>query len=181
MIVDPWDLHPMNALCASLDSIRATRWVCGGFSSSWTKYNSISPESYLSCPSWVQCVLLIPRTSLLYLLISECIWLVFPVSHIVWIFDVSVLNVVVAVRCGMGFVTCEVSRLPQWGMIIILNEDCWTRVSEFIWFRLFILVGIYLAMLFTPHPTVILYSVLGPTLTLEKLQAELTKFIIIQY
>lgn len=180
MFLNVWDSHPISALRGSLDSIKATLRVCGEFSSPWPQYNTISPVSNLFCPHWVQCVPVIPRTDMLYLLISTAIWLVLSISHIARTSHAPILSVVPVIRRGIGLVAFEESRLSTWVVIIVLSDDLWTQRTEFKWFNLFILFNYVLAGLFstilvllTLIPTLLLYQVLGPSVTVEGPHEEL--------
>ncbi|KAH3775472.1 hypothetical protein DPMN_176874 [Dreissena polymorpha] len=51
----------MSALCADLESIRATPWVCAASSCSFPENNSNSPEVSRFCPEPVHLDSLIPR------------------------------------------------------------------------------------------------------------------------
>ncbi|KAH3755768.1 hypothetical protein DPMN_190467 [Dreissena polymorpha] len=61
MIRVPCASHPMSALCADLESIRATPWVCAASSCSCPENNSNSPEVRRFCPEPVHLDSLIPR------------------------------------------------------------------------------------------------------------------------
>lgn len=102
-------------------------------------------------------VIIIPSTSRLYLLISSAIWLVHPVSYIVWTFGVSMVIFSLVVRMVIGLVVSEESRLSPWAITTLLNEDPSTSREEFKCFKLFFLVSVvfYGMRLLTASPTFI--------------------------
>ncbi|KAH3846073.1 hypothetical protein DPMN_088367 [Dreissena polymorpha] len=61
MIRGPCASHPLSALCADLESIRAPHWVCAASSCSCPENNSNSPEVSRFCPEPVHLDSLIPR------------------------------------------------------------------------------------------------------------------------
>lgn len=139
MILGPCCSRPTSAFWVSLDNIRATSWVFGAFSSSWSEYSSVSLVANVYCRAGVQLVLLIPSTIKLYLFISASIRLVFPVSNIFRTFHAPIRMFALVVRSGIDLITSKESRPSLWGVIIIPS----TFRSEFIWFRLFNLVSLF--------------------------------------
>ncbi|KAH3777627.1 hypothetical protein DPMN_179075 [Dreissena polymorpha] len=102
MIRCPCNSHPISALCADLEIIRATPCACAASSYSCPENNSDSLEVFRFCPEPVHCDSLIPRMARLNYLITAAIHAVFPVSYMVGTFHVPMVAVVLVVMMVFG-------------------------------------------------------------------------------
>lgn len=160
--------HQSNSL-----SLRITFILVNGMQQRLAKAN-------LFFPVWARWLLLIPSTSMLYLVISVAIWLIPPVSEIVRTLNKPMLIIPLVVINGMVLMTSGQSSLSPCGITNLRNEDIFTQRAEFKRSKLFILVSGFLERLFSMGcgcrhyaQTFFIYLDLGPRLILEVLQAKL--------
>ncbi|KAH3841343.1 hypothetical protein DPMN_114802 [Dreissena polymorpha] len=102
MILGPCASHTMSALCADLESIKATPWVCAASSCSCLENNSNSPEVSCFCPEPVHLDSLIPRMARLSYLSCATTCSVFQVFNMFWTFHLPMVVVVLVEMMVFG-------------------------------------------------------------------------------